>query len=799
MCMLCVVQKWSRRVIGVLPWLVIPLIGLWGLSHLLAPGLQFEITSPRMACVVVLLVTVFWYEVLLPRVTAYWARRSVRVREQQRIQALELQKLRKAATRKCRNCRAIYREQNPGGGKFMCSYCGHVSRRPVLDLPGSPGRSGFIRDLFGNSSWFCSQDCSADGSENYGGPFPLCWAMDGEEQFLTEKSYSRVAFFIWKLLLSFFSCVKRFYGRVLSLASYAEDDLSDTEQKGLLRKGENRVNSQEDKVEKARRKVEEKKQARLEKEMLEEEERRQKEEVARLIEERRKFRGENLEAEKEVFKGRASDEERDNRKRSESEKRSRDKRKEKDKNSSRSNSDGEGHGKRGISETEKKDEFVRKIEAKKGDASNPRTESQKVNIDIANSVKDVSKKSKHLDRTRGKVSHNSAASIAKSGKLTGALADPMQRRECHAAGHVNGRSLSCGDPKMIGTTYAQHTQTGTLKRSWHQLFTSPSAGSPFPENDTERLDRIGRSEVQVSELLDQKVSGHPLHKQMQIKQSSCVTAHPFTSSYSTGGSASLVSEPKVPLAGDPGHNFAREGVETFEDPCYAPDPITLIGPVSESLDNFIDAGSGLTADFGSDDLYIHKNVSDCSDTKKPSPIEAPMSKLRLFEDRQIASGSCIPKSQVHGDSPGDESNVINQGTWQMWSSPLCRDLLSLVATPANSLSAPTQNKGSCEEIIYPPARNAMASHAVEENNILQSAFNHSPIVHVANCQNDGMMSSATPLLNENDPWLQESVLYSFPGDAGNHFSLGNFNGNPSPNDVAYESANRSAAHQSPDI
>lgn len=53
-----------------------------------------------------------------------------------RKEALEIQKLRKITTRLYHSCSTLYRDQNPSGGKFMCSYCGYVSKKPVLDIPG---------------------------------------------------------------------------------------------------------------------------------------------------------------------------------------------------------------------------------------------------------------------------------------------------------------------------------------------------------------------------------------------------------------------------------------------------------------------------------------------------------------------------------------------------------------------------------------------------------------------------------------------------------------------------------------
>lgn len=121
-----------------LPWLVISLVGLWALSLLFPPAFQFEITLPRLACVMVLFFTLLWYEVMMPWLLAWQVGRIARLRERKRLVAVEMQKLRKIATRRCRNCLTPYRDQNPGGGMFMCSYCGHISKRPVLDLPVQP-------------------------------------------------------------------------------------------------------------------------------------------------------------------------------------------------------------------------------------------------------------------------------------------------------------------------------------------------------------------------------------------------------------------------------------------------------------------------------------------------------------------------------------------------------------------------------------------------------------------------------------------------------------------------------------
>jgi len=86
-----------------------------------------------------MLVSLGWYELAMPRLSQWRARRSAFLRERRRIEAQEAAKWRKEATRRCRNCWSAYRDQTPVGGKFMCTYCGHVSRRPVLDVPSSNG------------------------------------------------------------------------------------------------------------------------------------------------------------------------------------------------------------------------------------------------------------------------------------------------------------------------------------------------------------------------------------------------------------------------------------------------------------------------------------------------------------------------------------------------------------------------------------------------------------------------------------------------------------------------------------
>ncbi|CAA7392924.1 unnamed protein product [Spirodela intermedia] len=795
MCILCVVQRWSRRAIGMLPWLVIPLILLWAVSQLLPPGLRFEITSPRLACVAVLLGTIFWYEILLPQLSVYRALRRARIREQQLSFAVEVQKLRKTATRRCRNCLAPYRDQNPGGGKFMCSYCGHLSKRPILDLPGPPGRSGVLGNLIGKNGWFWNLECSAQGGghwDGHGSHASRHWAGGVEEQGSEEEACSRGAVFTWRLLSSFFSFTSRFCGKVMKLGSLVEDGVSGAEHKGSS-KGIEHV-GQGSKGEKARRKAEEKRLARLEKEMLEEEERKQREEVARLIEERRKLRDEQMEeANKERLKVLALDGSRGGGK-EESDKRRRSRKKEKDKNSSKSNSDGEDHDSRVDKEAERKREFERKNDHAKQDSCR----NQRMHAEVASGVVGAAHKSKYFDGVKGaslsssrssngwtlfgKNSHSVTVPGSRSNKPVVGNVDKGQRKDAGAVVHASGEPSSNGDSGTSGNACPRPvaldpTQTSTPKKAWHQLFARPSLRPSPEENVGKKVDQTGNPEGKSSDLADGRSPSQPSTKQMLFEQSLALTNDPSTNgSLSNIPSSPTVSESRVPLSRELGHN-SRTEKELFQDPCFVPDPASMIGSISESRDNH-SAGSG--SDFKDDFISDSKSrslrkVCDSTDVKRPSPIESPLSKLWMSKGRHTGSGSgsgsCSPNLQDPSALPeGESKNVNEQGTWQMWSSSLCKDGLDLVGGPASWLSALEQDRVTPDAITRPPAENPVTSVGVMEKNILRSTFKHSDSVCTGNPGDDGLVSPFTA----KDPWF--SPLHSFPGDGENHFPHPRFHG-----------------------
>ncbi|XP_077239154.1 uncharacterized protein LOC143880222 [Tasmannia lanceolata] len=839
MCILCVIQKWSRRVATMLPWLVIPLIGLWALSQLLPPGFRFEVTSPRLACVSVLLVTLFWYEILMPQLSAWRVSRSARLRERRRSEAIELQKLRKTATRLCRNCLTPYRDQNPGGGRFMCSYCGHISRRPVLDMPGSGiTNSGFIGDLVGKSGriwngkmwsdngWTCGQDWSENG--NWVGGKSSYWGKNGgvyfsgDERCLTEKSYSGVFVFACKLLMSFFLSLRWIWRKIFRVSSSEEDGSLDAEHKGLLsKKGENGVNFHESKEEKVRRKTEEKRQARLERELLEEEERKQREEVARLVEERRRLRDEKLEAEKERSKGSAPDRERDNRR--ETERRRQEKRKDKDKGSSKSNSDGEELERKANIESERKREFN-----KKSDVERRGLQKTTVDRDTGHGLKGTmnnfsrpnASSSRYFDRVKGSFfspskafngttffgrdGHTSATTATKVTKYTGAgdhVQTSANRRELHSTEHVTGKLPSSGDDKA---TSHFHRPVGldpqlrptVQKKSWQQLFTRSSAAPSSDANAICRPNQNHQAEGQSPQIPDQASQTYHLDNQNPFGLSLPFNVPPLSTGSVSSKSVSPAAETVFPPVGEPPYDFISEDSDLFEDPCYVPDPVSLLGPVSESLDNFpLDLGSGFMTNTGLERPHVLKNVSASIEFNRPSPIESPMSRLRVAEERHITSGRlpCSPISRDPHISPLDESGKTHeQGTWHMWGSPpLGQEGLGLVGGPASWLLPVGHNKIDKEAIAHPSSQKAMMSQFAREKQVHGTRSPQN--VCVGNGQNGGTYSPIGPGSYDNHAWLQKSVFQPLPGDGANHFPPLKPREDISQNELIYDSLSKSAA------
>ncbi|XP_015897384.3 uncharacterized protein LOC107431020 [Ziziphus jujuba] len=840
MCILCVIQKWSRRVATMLPWLVIPLIGLWALSQLLPPAFRFEITSPRLACVFVLLVTLFWYEILMPQLSAWRVRRNARLRERKRSEAIELQKLRKTATRRCRNCSTPYRDQNPGGGRFMCSYCGHVSKRPVLDLPVPPGmgisNSGLIKDLVGKSGkilngkvwsdngWMCGQDLLENNGNWVGGSIggkSTYWRKNGsslfggDEDCLAEKSYSGVVIFAYKVLKSFFSSIRWLWRKIFSINS-REDASSDAEHKGLLAKrGENGGNFHESRGEKARRKAEEKRQARIEKELLEEEERKQREEVARLVEERRKLRDEKMEAEKD--RGKSSPPSREKNRKKEAERKRQERKKEKDKGSSKSNSDAEDLEKKPGKDGERKRDSDKKSEIDRREHLRSGTDFVKSqSTEVGHGIKNVSSNNlsrgnagtRYLDRMRGTFlssskafsggsffgrGANTTAAVTKENKPNSSVDHVhtyTHRRDIYPPERVAAKPCINGDDRNFNRPVISEQQPAAApKKSWQQLFTRSASVTSSPNvNVISRPNTKFQVEAQSPPLSGQSSSLQSFDNPINFGLPS-----PFTlSTYPNGSTSTSLGfspaiEPIFPRVGEGPHELIPEEPELFEDPCYIPDPVSLLGPVSESLENFqLDLGTGFATDMGLERPHTLKNLSATSEVNKPSPIESPMSREKHNSSNRFPT---TPKTQNMHTLPVDDANTNETLTWQMWNTcPLGQDGLGLVGGPASWILPPELNRASKDDFVHPSSQKTMASLFTKEEQVPSGTPPQN--VFLGNGQN-GTFSPGTGS-SDPDPWLQKAFFP--PLSAGENPFVLKPQEEIAQNEMVYGSPSRSATN-----
>ncbi|KAF9594576.1 hypothetical protein IFM89_033546 [Coptis chinensis] len=787
MCILCVVQKWSRRVATMLPWLLFPLLGLWVFSHLLPPGFRFEFTSPRIACVLVLLVTIFWYEVLMPQLSAWRARNSAKYREMRRKEAIEMQKLRKIATRLCRNCLTPYRDQNPAGGKFMCSYCGHVSKRPVLDIPGSMGGEGGgdgkkkecsgISCIFGSGGSVTKLGCR-------GGKI----VSDTDDHCFASKVFGPAN----RIFLRF----RRFWRSIFGLTP-DDDSSSDGDHEDMMfKEGENGGIFHESRGEKARRKAEEKRQARLERELLEEEERKQREEVAKLVEEQRRLRDEKMEAEKQCLKSLISEREKYSKR--EADRKRQDGRKDKDKGSSKSNSDCEDFEKKTANASLKRSESERRDHLKTANVSVKTRNSDVGHVSKASSNSHNSNRgngTRYLDRVKGsfmssskafvfgKGTNASASVTSKPGNHMGYV-DHVQtatnKRDVHSTEHVRAKLNGNGDDKFSSTISYQHVASETQprtapKKSWRQLFTrSPAVPLYSAENFTSGSNQNFQGLAESSGLPRQASPSHPLADQISFGLPLPFSLSPFPNG-STGSSpvSSSVAEPIYPHVGEPPHDITPEELDVFEDPCYVPDPVSLLGPVSESLDNFsLDLGGRFMKDSNLERLHGLKSISPSVEVGKPSPIEAPGSRLRFVEERHAnySSYPSSPKTNIVNNSPfSGSTNEDEDGSWKMWSTPpLGHDGFGLIGCNASWLSPPGKNTVRQEEVLHPLSHKAMMLHFSKENGV-HSGSTSPQRIQVGNSQNGGTFSPLGPGSNDIDPWMQRSAFQPLSGERQDHF------------------------------
>ncbi|GFY83831.1 hypothetical protein Acr_03g0006050 [Actinidia rufa] len=490
-------------------------------------------------------------------------------------------------------------------------------------------------------------------------------------------------------------------------------------------------------------KAEEKRQARIERELLEEEERKQREDVARLVEERRRQRGEKMEVEKDHGRGSTADREKDSKK--EAEKRRQERRKEKDKWSSKSNSDAEELEKRAGKEGERKREFDRKSDTDRREHHRTSTEISKnhttemgngVKGAVANNHSQGNAGTRYLDRMRGTFLSSSKA--FSGGKNYLSLGNQL----------LNGDDKTTNRPKfktllLLVTLLLDNHMITPLILDCHRHFTLPT----FPSIAT-----------------------------------TSSTVFPLT------------SEAMFPRIREAHRDYLPEESDIFEDPCYVPDPVSLLGPVSESLDNFqLDHGVGFAMDMGLEPRPL-KNISAAA-VNRPSPIESPMSRIRVADERHSISNR-FPSTPLAHDvltSPRDGSNSGNEnGMWQMWStSPLGQDGIGLVGGPASWLLPPETKKLNMDDMVHPMSQKTMASLFTKDNQG-RSGSNSPQKVFLGNCQNGGGFATSVPG-SIDDPWLPKTLFGQMPGSEG-HFAF-NPQEETSQNEMMYGSSSSSATNR----
>ncbi|KAE8704468.1 Detected protein of confused Function [Hibiscus syriacus] len=168
----------------------------------------------------------------------------------------------------------------------------------------------------------------------------------------------------------------------------------------------------------------------------------------------------------------------------------------------------------------------------------------------------------------------------------------------------------------------------------------------------------------------------------------------------------------------------------FDDPYYVPDPVSLLGPVSESLDNFqLDFGAGFGIDVGMERPCGLKNIS-AAEISKPSP---------LVSSAHGRCGTVLPLIRM---------------VWAWW-----------VIPQAGSCPL-VHNRSNKEDFLHPSSQKAMASLFTKEDHILAGKWSPRK-VFLGNGQNGGTFSSvADP--RDSYPWLQKAFFPPLSG-SDNHF------------------------------
>jgi hypothetical protein len=285
----------------------------------------------------------------------------------------------------------------------------------------------------------------------------------------------------------------------------------------------------------------------------------------------------------------------------------------------------------------------------------------------------------------------------------------------------------------------------SFKKSWHQLFSRSASVSPCPDATTSARDLNRKPELngaQTSNAHTFLSQYPPLDSKPSSSQSMQFPGFP-----PLNGAPPNKTLPHFPAGHMPFYDDAESAVfedsEQFEDPCYDPDAIALLGPVSESLDNFPP-----DLDWG----FISSDAAKKSH-RRPSPIESPLSRSRMVEEKPIKPLHLLVAKRPGGPIQPEASS--EQGTWQMWSTPLVHESLGLQG-PQNQ---------------WPQQANKL---------------NYS-----GNLFNGGTKGPLGTGLSDSDPWLQKSPFQQLPPDTPSLFLPHEIPGKLR-NDLVFGSPNKSA-------
>lgn len=144
------------------------------------------------------------------------------------------------------------------------------------------------------------------------------------------------------------------------------------------------------------------------------------------------------------------------------------------------------------------------------------------------------------------------------------------------------------------------SQRWPLKNTWGQLFTSPDVPPVTNSNVIGRPHAKSQVDIRNPPFMDHLSSGqvfdNPTDNGVSLPFSLPTFSYAPTSSCTV---PPLTAEAVFPQIGEMHHYFLPEEYEIFEDPCSVPDPVSLLGSVSKSLDNFqSDLGAGFAANIG---------------------------------------------------------------------------------------------------------------------------------------------------------------------------------------------------------